>query len=323
MTRTLRRIYLAATVLALTVAAAGCAVQTTSGGTAPLLSGWVSTDGSGTMAPLSHAAAELFLQDQPSVNVTVASSSSAGEGIARFCGGHTDILAVSRKIHDNVEKDLCAAAGINPTEFVVANDGVSVVVNPETTWVNCLTTTQLKTIWDEGSRVTNWNQVDPKFPNVPLGPDQLFGPSDPSGNFDFFTAQINGAEKRSRSNYTASEIDAVIVQGVVASKGGLGYIGYNHYLDNKNRLKLVNVDSGSGCTHPNVASIQSGSYKPLSRPLYIYVSSKSVRKPHVKGFVEFYIKNIDQIVEEARFVALTPAQKAALNDAFARFEIGA
>ena len=323
MTRTLRRIDLAATVLALTVAAAGCAAQTTSGGTAPLLSGWVSLDGSGTMAPLSNAAAELFTQDQPSVNVTVAASGSTGEGFAKFCAGHTDILAASRKIQDNGEKDVCAEAGINPTELIVANDGISVVVNPETTWVNCLTTTQLKMIWDEGSQVKNWNQVDPEFPSVPLGPDQLFGPSDTSGIFDFFTAQINGAEKRSRSDYAASDIDAVLVQGVVASRGGIGYIGYNHYQENKSKLKLVNVDSGSGCTHPNVASIQSGSYKPLSRPLFVYVSSKSVRKPHVKVFVEFYVKNIDQIIEEARFVALTPAQKAALNDAFAMFEIGA
>jgi phosphate transport system substrate-binding protein len=162
--------------------------------------------------------------------------------------------------------------------------------------------------------------VDPKFPSEPLGADQLFGPGEASGTFDFFTAQINGKEKRSRSNYTASENDNVLVQGVASAKGGLGYFGYSYYEVNKHKLKLVNVDSGAGCTEPNVTSIQAGSYKPLSRPLYIYVSNKSASKPQVKGFVEFYVQNIDEIVEKAKFVPLTAAQKTALSDAFATFE---
>jgi phosphate transport system substrate-binding protein len=322
-TKTLRRLGPVAAVLAMTLAAAACGGSddtTTPGSTeSPKLSGAVAIDGSSTVAPLSKAAADFYKEEQPGVSVTVGTSGTGG-GFEKFCKGETDISDASRKIKDEGEKDKCAAAGIIPTEFIVANDGISIVVSKQNTWADCLTTAQLKKIWDQGSTVTNWNQVDPKFPNEPLGPGQLFGPGTDSGTFDFFTKAINGTEKQSRSNYTASENDNVLVQGVAGSKGGLGYFGFTYYEENTDKLKLVKVDSGAGCKEPTPASIQDGSYEPLSRPLFIYVSNKSAAKPQVKHFVEFYVNNIDEIVKEAKFVPLTAAQKTELTAANDKFK---
>jgi phosphate transport system substrate-binding protein len=315
-TITLRRFGPPMAVLALTLAAAACG----SGGTGTS-GGTVAIDGSSTVAPLSKAAADIFKETQPDVNVTVGTSGTGG-GFEKFCKGETDISDASRKIKATGEADKCAAAGINPTEFIIANDGISIVASKQNTWADCLTTAQLKLIWDKDSPVNNWNQVDPKFPSEPLGPGQLFGPGTDSGTFDFFTTQINGKEKQSRSNYTASENDNVLVQGVAGSKGGLGYFGYTYYEENQDKLKLVKVDSGAGCKEPSMATIQDGSYKPLSRPLFIYVSNKSVSKPQVKGFVEFYVEKIDEIVKEGKFVPLTTDQKTALKAAFDKFESG-
>jgi phosphate transport system substrate-binding protein len=322
-TKTLRRLGPVAAVLAMTLAAAACGGSddtTTPGGTeSPKLSGAVAIDGSSTVAPLSKAAADFYKEEQAGVSVTVGTSGTGG-GFEKFCKGETDISDASRKIKDEGEKDKCAAAGINPTEFIVANDGISIVVSKQNTWAQCLTTAQLKKIWDQGSTVTNWNQVDPKFPSEPLGPGQLFGPGTDSGTFDFFTKEINGKEKQSRSNYTASENDNVLVQGVAGSKGGLGYFGFTYYEENTDKLNLVKVDSGAGCTEPSVATIQDGSYKPLARPLFIYVSNKSAAKPQVKDFVEFYVNNIDEIVKEAKYVPLTAAQKTELTAANDKFK---
>lgn len=316
MTRTLRRIGTlprigsVVAVLAMTLAAAACGGNTSTTGTtagAAKLSGAVAVDGSSTVAPLSKAAADIFRETQPDVSVTVGTSGTGG-GFEKFCKGETDISDASRKIKDT-EKEKCTAAGINPSEFIVANDALSVVVSKENTWATCLTTAQLKKIWDQGSTVNNWNQIDPAFPNEPL---KLFGPGTDSGTFDFFTAAINGKEDQSRADYTPSENDNVIVQGVAGSKGGLGYFGFTYYEENKDKLNVVKVDSGGGCVEPSVASAQDGTYKPLSRPLFIYVSNKSISKPQVKGFVEFYVSSIDDIVTEAKFVPLTATQKTTL-----------
>jgi phosphate transport system substrate-binding protein len=304
----------------MTLAVAACG----GGGTAPgdsdepSLSGAVAADGSSTVGPLTEAAADLYREEQPGVNVTVGISGTGG-GFEKFCKGETDISNASRKIKDVGEKDKCVAAGITPTEFIVANDGISIVVNPQNTWVDCLTVAELKSIWDQGSTLSNWSQVRAGFPNEPLSKDQLFGPGTDSGTFDFFTAAINGKEKQSRADYTASEDDNVLVQGVASSKGGLGYFGFTYYEENQDKLKLVKVDGGSGCQAPSVASIQDNSYKPLSRPLFVYVSSKSTSRPQVVDFVEFYVNNIDEIVTEAKYVPLTASQKAELaaaNDEF-------
>ncbi|HZN20532.1 MAG TPA: PstS family phosphate ABC transporter substrate-binding protein [Micromonosporaceae bacterium] len=299
---------LTALALATPAALAGCGGD---GGTAGGLAGSVLVDGSSTVAPLSKAAADIYREEQPKVNITVGTSGTGG-GFEKFCKGETDVSNASRQIKDS-EKAACAAANITYTELVVANDALTVVVNKANTWSECLTTAQLKKVWDQGSKVRSWKEVDPSFPDQRL---DLFGPGTDSGTFDFFTAAINGKEDRSRADYTASENDNVLVQGVAGSTGGLGYFGFTYFEENADKLKAVKVDGGGGCVAPSVAAAQDGSYRPLSRPLYIYVSNQAMAsKPQVRSFVEFYAGHIDEIVEETRYVPLTAAQKADLGAA--------
>lgn len=294
------------------LALAGCGGNNNTAGAgaskAPELTGSVLIDGSSTVAPLSKAAADIFKDEQAKVNVTVGTSGTGG-GFEKFCKGETDISNASRKIKDT-EVAGCQRAGIKHAEFLVANDAISVVVSKDNNWVDCLTTAALKKIWDQGSTVKNWKDVDPSFPDQKL---DLFGPGTDSGTFDFFTAAINGKEDQSRADYTASENDNVIVQGVAASKGGLGYFGFTYFEENKDKLKLVKVDGGGGCVAPSVAAAQDGTYKPLSRPLFIYANTKSLAdKPQVKAFIDFYVTRIDEIVREAKYIPLTAAQKTEL-----------
>ena len=306
----------AAVFLALSLTACGGSDEPAGGGassgTETELAGAVLVDGSSTVAPLSKAAADIFADEQAKVNVTVGTSGTGG-GFKKFCAGETDISDASRKIKDE-EKAACDAKGIKSAELIVANDALSVVVNKQNTWLDCITVAQLKAIWSPGSKVTNWNQVDAKFPNVPL---KLFGAGTDSGTFDYFTKAINGEEKASRTDYTPTEDDNVTVQGVSGSKGGLGYFGFTYFEENADKLKLLKVDSGKGCVEPTVATAQDGTYSPLSRPLFVYVSDAALKKPQVKGFVDFYVENIDEIVKEAKFVPLTAAQKQTLKSEFA------
>jgi phosphate transport system substrate-binding protein len=275
------------------------------GGSDSKLSGTIKVDGSSTVAPLSEAAAEGFQGENPDVRVTVGTSGTGG-GFEKFCAGETDISDASRPIEDD-EKAICDTAGIKYEEIQVANDGLAVVVNKDNDWAECLTTDQLKKIWDKGSKVDNWNQVDPKFPDESL---KLFGPGTDSGTFDYFTGAINGEEGQSRSDYNASEDDNVTVQGVSGTKGGLGYFGLSYYEQNQDKLKVVQVDSGGGCVTPDKATVQSGEYKPLSRPLLIYPSAEALGRPEVKGYIDYYLANEPTITEQAQFVPLTPEQKA-------------
>jgi phosphate transport system substrate-binding protein len=181
------------------------------------------------------------------------------------------------------------------------------VVNNQNTWANCLTTAQLKAIWDKGSKVNNWNQVDPSFPNEPL---KLFGAGTDSGTFDYFTNAINGEEGRSRSDYSATEDDNVTVTGVSGSKGGLGYFGLSYLEENQGKVQSIQVNGGGGCVAPSKETVQDGSYKPLSRPLFIYPSDKALERPEVKAFTEFYVNNYQKIAEEALFVPMTDQQGA-------------
>jgi phosphate transport system substrate-binding protein len=268
------------------------------------LSGTIKVDGSSTVAPLSEAAAEGFQGENPNVRVTVGTSGTGG-GFEKFCAGETDISDASRAIEDD-EKALCDKAGIKYEEIQVANDGLALVVNKENDWATCLTTDQIKTIWDKGSKVDNWNQVDPKFPDESL---KLFGAGTDSGTFDYFTEAINGEEGRSRTDYNASEDDNVTVQGVSGTKGGLGYFGLSYYEQNQDKLKVVRVDSGGGCVTPEKATVQSGEYKPLSRPLFIYPKAESLQRAEVKGYIDYYLANEATITEQAQFVPLTPEQK--------------
>ena len=297
-----------ALLLAIGTLAAACGGGNNDGGSADggsQLSGTINIDGSSTVAPLSEAAAELFQEQNSGVRVTVGTSGTGG-GFEKFCAGETDISNASRAIEAD-ETKACESKGIKYEEVQVANDGLSVVVNNQNTWANCLTTAQLKAIWDKGSKVNNWNQVDPKFPSEPL---KLFGAGTDSGTFDYFTNAINGEEGRSRSDYSATEDDNVTVTGVSGTKGGLGYFGLSYLQENQGKIKGIQVDGGSGCVAPSTETVQNGSYTPLSRPLFIYPSDKALARPEVKAFLDFYVNNYQKIAEEALFVPLTEEQAA-------------
>ncbi len=290
----------AGAVAALTLALSACG----SDPAGPALSGPVVIDGSSTVEPLSAAAGELFMQDYKDVQVTVGTSGTGG-GFKKFCVGETDISNASRPIKDS-EKQLCTEKNVQFSEIQVANDALTVVVNKSNTWANCLTVAQLKKIWEPNSTVKNWNEVDPSFPNEPLN---LYGAGPDSGTFDYFTGAINGKEGDSRKDYNPTEDDNITVQGVAGAKGGLGYFGFSYFEENESKLKAVQIDGGNGCVAPSVKAAQDGTYKPLARPLFIYPSDTGVKKPQVEKFVEFYIDRNDAIVEAARFVPLTDAQK--------------
>ena len=276
------------------------------------LSGSVNVDGSSTVFPLSSAAAELFNEEQPGVQVSVGQSGTGG-GFEKFCAGETDISNASRAIEDD-EIAACEDNGIAFEELSVANDALTVVVNADNDWVDCLTVEQLNTIWAPDSTVTNWNQVDPSFPDEAL---VLAGPGTDSGTFDYFTDAINGEEGASRTDYEASEDDNVIVQAVQGSTGGMGYFGFSYYEENADTLKALEVDGGDGCVAPSAETVQDASYAPLGRQLFIYASDTSIAdKPEVEAFLEFYIDNIDEIVEAAAFIGLNDEQKAELEDKF-------
>ena len=267
------------------------------------VSGAVIIDGSSTVEPLSSAAAELFMEANPDANVTVGTSGTGG-GFEKFCAGETDISDASRPIKES-EIEKCNQNNIQYSELIVANDALSVVVNPANDWTPCLTVEQLKRMWEPASTVNNWNQVDPAFPNEPL---QLFGAGSDSGTFDYFTQAINGEEGASRTDYNPTEDDNVTVQGVSATKGALGYFGFSYLEANADTIKGVEIDGGGGCVAPSVQTAQDGTYKPLARPLFIYVSDAALKKPQVVAFADFYLENNQEIVETARFIPLTEEQ---------------
>ena len=275
------------------------------GGEGEAVSGAVVIDGSSTVEPLSSAAAELFMEENPDVSVTVGTSGTGG-GFEKFCAGETDISNASRPIKDE-EIATCEENGIAYSELLVANDALSVVVNKENTWAECLTVEQLNKMWAPDSTVNNWNQVDPSFPDEPL---ELFGAGSDSGTFDYFTGAVNGEEGASRTDYKPTEDDNVTVTGVAATKGALGYFGFSYLEENADKIKAVKIDGGSGCVEPSVKTAQDGTYTPLSRPLFIYASDAGLKKPQVVAFTEFYLENNTDIVTVAKFIPLTGEQLA-------------
>ncbi len=283
------------------------ASTTTPAPTAAKLSGSVKVDGSSTVFPISEAAAELFSKDGvgKDVKVTVGESGTGG-GFKKFCAGETDISNASRPISES-EKKACADKGIQYREFLVANDGLSLVVNPQNNWASCMTTADLKKIWDAGSKITNWKDVNELYPNTPL---KLFGAGTASGTFDFFSEAINGKAKQHRSDYNATEDDNVTVVGVAGSLGGLGYFGLSYALENATKVKLMAIDNGSGkCVLPSSTTVQDGTYKPLGRPLFMYVAASALKRPEVLGFVEYFLENLDPLAKRTLFIPLTAAQK--------------
>ena len=281
---------------------------------AKALSGAVKADGSSTVAPLTTAAAELFKEEQQGVNVTVGTSGTGG-GFEKFCAGETDISDASRPIKDE-EKTICAEKGIEFAEIAVANDALTVVVSKDNDWADCLTTEQLKAIWEPKSTVDSWKDIDSSFPDEKL---ELFGPGTDSGTFDYFTAEINGEEGASREDYSPSEDDNVIVQGVSGSRGGLGYFGFTYFEENSDSLKALKIDGGKGCVEPSADTARDGSYAPLSRPLFIYPSKAGLAKPQVKAFLDFYLENDADIAEAAQYIPLSDQQKSEAKSTYDAF----
>ncbi|MFI1361226.1 PstS family phosphate ABC transporter substrate-binding protein [Streptomyces sp. NPDC020898] len=295
-------------VVMLAASACGGADAGSGSGEGGKLAGNIKVDGSSTVAPLSTAAAQLFQAENAGVKVTVGTSGTGG-GFEKFCAGETDISDASRPIKDE-EKAACEKKGIKYEEFTVANDGLSVVVSKDNDFADCLTVEQLKKIWEPGSKVNNWNQVDSKFPDQKL---ELFGAGTDSGTFDYFTDAINGEEGASRTDYSPSEDDNVTVQGVSGSKGGMGYFGLSYYEENQDKLKVLKIDGGDGCVEPTTQTVQDGTYKPLSRPLFIYPKASSLEKAEVEAFVEFYVENNASIAEKSLYVPLNSTQEAELQ----------
>jgi phosphate binding protein len=279
------------------------------------ISGSVVADGSSTVAPLTEAAADFFRDEAPEVNVTVATSGTGG-GFAKFCADETDISDASRPIKDE-EATLCEEAGIEYTEIIIANDGLSVVVNPDNDFASCLTVEQLNTIWSPESEgtITNWNQVDPSFPDLPIS---LFGAGTDSGTFDYFTDAINDEEGAIRTDYSPSEDDNITVQGVAGDEGAIGFLGLSYVEENPDSMKAVEVDGGEGCVAPTAETVQDGTYTPLGRPLFIYVNNASyAEKEQVKAFVDFYVESEAEVAEAALFIGLTEEQKTTAQDSLA------
>ena len=264
------------------------------------LEGTIEIDGSSTVAPITEAVAEEYRKFQGSVLVNVGISGSGG-GFKRFTVGETDISDASRNIKDS-EAATAAENGIEYHEFLVGVDGLSVMVNLQNDFVTCMTTEQLKMLWEPESTVDSWSDLDASWPDRKIN---LYGPGTDSGTFDYFTEEIMGEAKLSRADYTRSEDDNVLVQGISGDRNALGYFGFAYYAQNMDKLKLVAVDSGNGCVTPSLESIADGTYAPLSRPLFIYVSKTSLERPEVRDFVEFYMLNGAQLTEEVGYVPLS------------------
>jgi phosphate transport system substrate-binding protein len=291
------------------VAVAALALASCGGGSSSSsdLTGNILIDGSSTVAPLMTLLAEDFQDENSGVRVTVGTSGTGG-GFEKFCAGETDIANASREIKES-EIEACKANGIEFLEVIIANDALSVVVNNDNTWAKCLTVDQLQTMWgpEAEGKVSNWNQIDASFPNQSLN---LFGAGTDSGTFDYFTKEINGEEGSSRTDYNPSEDDNVTVKGVEGDKGALGYFGFSYLEENITKVKALEVDGGKGCVAPSLENVQNGTYTPLSRPLYVYVSLKGAQREEVKAFFEFVGENLDSLTEEALFIPLNNDQKA-------------
>lgn len=264
------------------------------------LSGRITVDGSSTVQPISAAMAEEFQLANRGVQVTVGTSGTGG-GFQKFCNGETDITNASRPIKDS-EVEACRANGIEPIEIAVAWDGLTVVKNPANDWATCMTADELKRIWQPGSTIRRWNQVREGWPDRRI---ELYGPDTDSGTFDYFTEAIVGEEDASRSDYTASADDNVLVVGVAGDEASLGYFGYAYFEVNRDKITAVEVDGGSGCVGPSRETIEGGSYTPLSRPLFIYVREDALARDEMRAFIEFYLDNADALIPETGYVPLT------------------
>jgi phosphate transport system substrate-binding protein len=282
----------------------------------------VKIDGSSTVYPITEAVAEEFqAANKGQINVTVGISGTGG-GFKKFCRGETDISDASRPILTK-EMDACREAGIKYIELPVAYDALTVVVNPKNDWIKSMTVDELKKIWapEAQQTITTWNQVNPAWPKEPL---TLYGPGADSGTFDYFTEAIVGKAKSSRGDYTASEDDNVLVQGVSRDKGALGYFGFSYYAENSKKLKAVPIveKAGAPAVTPSFDTVKDGTYQPLARPIFIYINVASLDKPEVKAFVDYYLDKGPALIKQVKFVPLPEKAYALAKANVANKKIG-
>lgn len=276
-------------------------------------SGSVTVDGSSTVFPMSVAAQELVNEEHPGVKVSVAESGTGG-GFEKFCAGETDISDASRPIEDD-EKSTCASGGIDYTELLVATDALTVAVHPDLD-VDCLTVDQLVALFGPKATATNWNQIDPSFPDQKIS---FYIPGTDSGTYDYMAADVVGDESETlRSDVESSEDDNILVQGISGTEGAVGFFGYSYYEENQDTLKALEIDGGDGCVAPSADTARDGSYTPLARPLFIYVKNAAYTDSEaVKTYVDFYVDNLTSIAEAAQFIPLSDEDYTSTQDALA------
>lgn len=303
-------VVIGATTLMLSLAACGGAEGDSGDGS---VSGSVTVDGSSTVYPMSVAAQELVNEEHPQVRVSVAESGTGG-GFEKFCAGETDISDASRPIEDD-EKAACEKEGVEYTELHVATDALTVAVHPDLA-VDCLTVDQVIALFGPKATATNWNQIDPSFPDQKIS---FFIPGTDSGTYDYMAADVVGDESETlRSDVESSEDDNILVQGISGTEGAVGFFGYSYYEENQDALKAVEIDGGNGCVAPSADTARDGSYTPLARPLFIYVKNSAYAdNPAVKAYVDFYVENLPDIAEAAKFIPLSDEDYSTTQDTLA------
>ncbi|WP_435346154.1 PstS family phosphate ABC transporter substrate-binding protein [Haloarchaeobius sp. HRN-SO-5] len=286
----------------------------TDGGNGGTLSGDIDIAGSSTVFPLATAMGELFRDEHPNVNINLQSTGSGGGFANHFCPGRTDFNNASRPIKPE-EESSCQENGVEPVELTVATDALTVVVNNDADWVDCITTEDLATIWSAEEQPQTWADVNSDWPDEPL---ELFGPSDASGTYDYFIEAIIGEEGPGhRQDYSATEQDRTIIQGVEGSQNAMGYLGFAYYSENTDRVKALGIDDGDGCVQPSLENAKSGAYTPLARPLFTYPKKSSLAEEHVAEFARFWIENStsrDIVADRVGYVPLDDSQQQAQLD---------
>ena len=296
--------------LALSACGGGDAGASPEGG----VSGSVAVDGSSTVYPMSNTAAEMLAEENPGIEVSVGFSGTGG-GFEKFCAGQTDISDASRPIDEEEEVPVCEENGIDYTELLVATDALTVVVHPDLA-VDCLTTEQLVSLFEPGSKVDNWSDLDPSFPDQEIAG---FIPGTDSGTYDYMASDVVEHETEAlRDDFEASEDDNILVQGVAGTEGSVGFFGYTYYEENSDSVKALAIDDGNGCVEPSAETAQSGEYTPLARPLFIYVNNaKYAENEAVKAYTDFYIENLETVAETAQYIPLNEEDYSATQDALA------
>lgn len=279
--------------LPLAIAAVGC------GAPAGGYEGRIQIDGSSTVYPITEAFAEEFQLLNQGIRLTVGFSGTGG-GFKRFCNGELDLTGASRPIRQS-ERDECAQHGVEFLEIPMALDGLSVVVNPQNDFATCLTVDELRRTWEPGSTVRTWRDVRPTFPEEPI---VLYGPGTDSGTYDYFTEAIMGRAGSSRTDFQASENDNILVLGVAGDRYSLGFFGYNYYIENRTRVKLMGIDGGEGCVSPDAETVRTGTYSPLSRPLFLYVTLDDLHRPEIRAFLEFSLDNASLLIPPTGYLPL-------------------